>query len=255
LTQLIRRYMPKNFRKHLRRLTDVSVNAYYGWFARRLAAVATDNFTGETYLLNAQPYTVDCVLHGYALGAFALPDAHTGTSHWYDPHPRAILPLQDLQVPQHLKTLIHERGYTVRVDENFQQIVEQCLHAHKLTQHTRSYVDVWQEMHALGHAHAIGVWDKHELVGGQYGFALGGYFTTEGSFQKTSDADKVALMRLAEILAAGGFVLYDTRWLTPLITQFGGQCISRDEFHKRHVQAIVAAAQFDVHAPALFTAT
>jgi leucyl/phenylalanyl-tRNA---protein transferase len=248
LTQLIRRYMPKNIRKQIRRVADISVNTYYGWFARQLARVASDDFTGETYLFEAQPYSVDSVLRGYALGVFATPNSDDGAVQWYDPQPRAVLPIQDFHVPQHLQTLMQEGRYEVCVDEHFRQIVEQCLQASLTSSHVRRYVDVWTELHTLGHAHAVGVWENDELIGGRFGLAFGGYFTEEGSFQKDHDAADVTLIRLAEILAAGNFILHDTRRFTPHITQFGGHNISRDEFHKRHAQAIVAPAQFDAHA-------
>ena len=53
------------------------------------------------------------------------------------------------------------------------------------------------EMHALGHAHSIEVFDEARLVGGLYGVAVGGMFFAESMFSAESGGSKVALAALA----------------------------------------------------------
>ena len=69
-------------------------------------------------------------------------------------------------------------------------------------------LEVYCQMHALGHAHSVDVWRGARLVGGVYGVALGGAFAAESMFHRETDASKVALYHLVERLKQRGFVLH-----------------------------------------------
>ena len=96
----------------------------------------------------------------------------------------------------------------------------------------------------MGHAHSLEVWEGDSLVGGVYGVTLGRAFFGESMFSRRTDASKVALAFLVDRLKAGGFVLFDTQFLTPHLASLGAIEISRAEYHRRLAKALHGRANF-----------
>ena len=76
----------------------------------------------------------------------------------------------------------------------------------------RAYV----ELHRLGHAHSVEVFDGSapdggRLVGGLYGLSVGRMFCGESMFSAESGASTVALVSLAKHLHARGWPLLDAQ--------------------------------------------
>ena len=66
----------------------------------------------------------------------------------------------------------------------------------------------YDELHHLGWAHSLEVWDGDTLVGGLYGMLLGGVFTGESMFHRATGASKVAFADLCVRMleAKGAFI-------------------------------------------------
>src|SRR3546814_20050294 len=62
----------------------------------------------------------------------------------------------------------------------------------------------YRELHRLGHAHSIEVFDESTLVGGLYGVAAGRMFFAESMFSARPGGSKLALAALAAHLHAAG---------------------------------------------------
>ena len=56
------------------------------------------------------------------------------------------------------------------------------------------------ELHKLGFAKSVEVWDDQELVGGLYGIDLGHVFCGESMFSKVSNSSKLAFIHLVREL-------------------------------------------------------
>ena len=85
--------------------------------------------------------------------------------------------------------------------------------------------------HALGHATSVEVWNEdNQLVGGLYGVRIDGLFAGESMFHLETDASKVALMHLMEMLRADGVVLVDTQWCTPHLASLGCIEVPRQDY-------------------------
>src|SRR5690606_6261951 len=90
-----------------------------------------------------------------------------------------------------------------------------------------------QELHEMGHAHSVEVWDRGgELVGGVFGVALGPVFTAESMFHTASDASKLAILSLYQHLEAFGVTAVDHQVLLPWVEQMGARSISREDYLK-----------------------
>jgi leucyl/phenylalanyl-tRNA--protein transferase len=91
-------------------------------------------------------------------------------------------------------------------------------------------------------------WRHGELVGGLYGVAIGGLFAGESMFHRETDASKVALLALVDVLRqdADPRRLLDVQWRTDHLGSLGVVDITRE-----HYLRLLAAALACPPAPGL----
>lgn len=191
--------------------------------------------------------TPDLLLYAYSHGIF--PMGHDdGEIYWYDPDPRAIIPLDEhFHVPRSLARRIRQGGFTIRADSAFRQVITACAQPapdRPTTWITEPIIDIYCELHRLGYAHSVETWIDGELVGGLYGVALNGLFAGESMFSHATDSSKIALVYLVERLRRGGFVLLDTQFMTEHLRRFGTLEITRAEYQRRLSVAMITHARF-----------
>lgn len=191
--------------------------------------------------------TPHLLLNAYSQGIFPMAE-DDGTIYWYDPHPRAIIPLDDrFHIPRSLARRIRQGDFEVRVDTAFRQVMTACAApgpGRERTWISPEMVDVYSELNRLGFAHSVEVWIEEELAGGLYGVSLAGLFAGESMFSRATDASKIALVYLVERLRRDGFVLLDTQFLTPHLERFGAYEISQGEYKRRLERALRVWARF-----------
>jgi leucyl/phenylalanyl-tRNA--protein transferase len=166
---------------------------------------------------------------------------------WYDPDPRAILPLDTFHVPRRLARTARNGTFEVRVDFDFRAVMQACAEPaadRERTWITPQMIDAYTALHRLGFAHSVETWREGRLVGGLYGVAIRGLFAGESMFSRETDASKVALVHLVERLRRGGFQLLDTQFVTPHLERFGAIEIPRAEYKARLALALQVAATF-----------
>jgi leucyl/phenylalanyl-tRNA--protein transferase len=75
----------------------------------------------------------------------------------------------------------------------------------------------------------VEVWSGDQLVGGLYGIAIGGLFAGESMFHRVTDASKVALVALRELITADGDPrrIIDVQWVTPHLASLGVREVPR----------------------------
>jgi leucyl/phenylalanyl-tRNA--protein transferase len=187
------------------------------------------------------------LISAYCQGIFPMAD-DDGTIYWYDPEPRAIIPLDRFYVPRRLARTVRHGGFEIRVDSSFRAVMEACAEpaqGRMTTWISPELVDAYTDLHELGFAHSVETWRDGRLVGGLYGVAVRGLFAGESMFSRERDASKVALVHLIERLQRGGFVLLDTQFVVGgHMLQFGTIEIQRAEYKRRLVQALQVAAVF-----------
>lgn len=188
------------------------------------------------------------VLYAYRKGMFPmnLPDGHLG---WWSPVDRAIIPLNGLRVSRSLRQSC--RRYTVSVDEDFSGVVAGCADPSRGDGWiTPAFVNSYTELHRLGWAHSIEVWDADgELAGGLYGVAIGGLFAGESMFHRARDASKVALVHLVVVMSEGGGRLLDVQWQTPHLESMGAVVIGRRAYLELLAEAVGSDGPFTGRAP------
>lgn len=186
------------------------------------------------------------ILQAYRRGMFPmnLPDGHLG---WWSPVDRAVIPLHGLNVSRSLRQ--STRRYQVSVDEDFDAVIRGCADADRPNGWiTEEFVDAYTNLHRLGWAHSIEVWDMYgQLVGGLYGVAIGGLFAGESMFHLARDASKVALVHLVVVMNRGGRLL-DVQWQTSHLESLGAVVIGRAEYLNRLPGALSVPSPFDIEA-------
>lgn len=192
----------------------------------------------------------DMLLGAYAQGYFPMAEARTDKDvFWLNPDRRGILPLDGFHVPRRLLRKLRASPWRMTVDTAFARVMTACAEADRQGGKTwinplieRSYAN----LHRLGHAHSVEVWDDEALVGGLYGVSLGGAFFGESMFSLATDASKMALLHLVARLKAGGFVLLDTQFVTEHLMQFGAVEAGRAAYQERLAEAIDVDGDFYV---------
>lgn len=167
-----------------------------------------------------------------------------GNIYWFDPDPRAIIPLDErFHVPKRLARTVRRGVFEIRINTAFRAVMEACA-ARDETWISDEFIEVYTELHRMGFAHSVESWLDGELVGGLYGVALRGLFAGESMFSHHRDASKVALVHLVERLRAGGFTLLDTQFITSHLAKFGAIEIPRDKYLLLLSEAMSTWAEF-----------
>ena len=190
--------------------------------------------------------TPELLLFAYSQGVFPMAEEDDAIN-WYDPDPRAIIPLDTFHVSRSLARTIRRDRFEVRFDSAFQTVMERCAEpapGRERSWISQEFIDVYSELHRLGFAHSVESWLEGELVGGLYGITLGGLFAGESMFSRDTDSSKVALVYLVERLREQGFVLLDTQFMTEHLRRFGAVEIRRFEYKARLARALAVRAQF-----------
>lgn len=182
------------------------------------------------------------LIYGYAQGIFPMDE--DGQISWYDPDPRAIIPLDErFHVSHSLQRTIRRQTFEIRFDTAFRETMQACAERDE-TWISQEFIETYSQLHAGGLAHSVEAWQDGEMVGGLYGVGLAGLFAGESMWSKARDASKVALVALVERLRAGGFQLLDTQFITPHLATFGAYEIPRAEYKQLLTKALQCSASF-----------
>lgn len=186
----------------------------------------------------------DVLLSGYARGIFPMADSRDDTeAKWYTARRRGIIPLDRFRVSSNVRRIIRNDHYEVRVDSDFQGVMEGCADRSS-TWISDEMIESYCRLHELGHAHSVDVYSEGRLVGGQYGVSLGAAFFGESMFEKAREASKVALYFCHKALVSGGFELWDTQFWNEHLAQFGCIEITEEEYRRRLRDALKKRAAF-----------
>ena len=189
--------------------------------------------------------TPELLLTAYESGYFPMAEGREeGDLLWFNPDPRAIIPLDAFHLSRSLRKTLRQRPYLVTADRAFTQVMQACAAPRQAARESWINADIlsaYTALHESGHAHSLECWDAQGvLVGGLYGVSLGAAFFGESMFSTQRDASKIAFAYLLEILLNGGYRLLDTQFVNEHLRQFGVIEISRRDYLARLNKALIA---------------
>jgi len=188
--------------------------------------------------------TPELLLNAYAAGIFPMAETRDDPDvFWVDPRRRGIFPLDGFHLSRSLSRRMRRWPHGISVNRAFACVVDACADRDETwinAEIRRLYLD----LHRMGHAHSLEIWDGDDLVGGVYGVTLGAAFFGESMFSRRTDASKMALAYLIDRLRQGGFRLFDAQFLTPHLASLGAIEVTRAEYHRQLEQAIAGRGDF-----------
>jgi leucyl/phenylalanyl-tRNA---protein transferase len=172
------------------------------------------------------------LLAAYRRGLFPMPvGGRRSPMAWWSPVSRGVLRLDRLRVSRSLRRSV--RRFEIRVDTRFAEVVEACADPRR----PGAWIDdriaaAYLRLHELGWAHSVEAWQDGRLAGGLYGVAIGGLFAGESMFHRVTDASKVALVGLVDLLSDehADDRLIDVQWVTPHLASLGVEALPRLEY-------------------------
>ena len=169
------------------------------------------------------------VLHGYSAGIFPMGE-EDGSISWYETNPRAILPIEmpstNIHITRSLSQVLKKNEFETKIDTAFESVIRQCS-MRDSTWINELIIEGYMKLFDRGYAHSVESWYKNKLVGGLYGVAYRGAFFGESMFYTMSNASKVAVVKLYEILKRNKFILLDIQMMTSHFKTFGAIEISK----------------------------
>lgn len=175
------------------------------------------------------------LLQAYSLGIF--PWYNEGEPIlWHAPNPRCVLFPADFTISKRSLRKIRNSNFTFSFDRAFSQVLVGCAAPRPKQSGTWLIPEMqaaYLNLHLLGFAHSVEIWQQDKLVGGLYGLCLGATFFGESMFRKVSEASRAALVCLIELMRRLGFHLLDCQQATPHMLAMGARELPRWEFRDR----------------------
>ena len=148
---------------------------------------------------------------------------------WCNPIVRAIIPVSKLHISRSLRKLCEKKSFKFTINYDFATTIANCADRDQ-TWINETIISTYKNLHKLGYAHSIEVWEDSKLKGGLYGVAIGKVFFAESMFSKSANGSKIALIALMGILALNKFLLLDVQFMTNHLKTMGAKEVSRNLF-------------------------
>ena len=174
------------------------------------------------------------LLHAYQRGIFPWYEEGEPIL-WWTPNPRAVLFPSELHISRSLRKFLNKCNWTLSLNRCFENVVSAC--AELTDQRSATWISseiasAYLNLHRMGYAQSIEVFDGEELVGGLYGVTLGRVFFGESMFSRRANASKVALHYLCSKVPFPQLALIDCQVPNPHLESLGMTLIPRLEFEQ-----------------------
>jgi len=153
---------------------------------------------------------------------------------WWSPSERLVFRSDGVRLSTRFRRELRRSDWEVRFDTAFDRVIAACATAPRPGQDgtwiTPAMQRAYGQLHRLGHAHSVEVWDGDRLVGGLYGVSVGTAFHAESMVSLDSGGSKVALAALGQRLGALGWPWFDAQIENPHLRFMGGEVWPRARF-------------------------
>jgi leucyl/phenylalanyl-tRNA--protein transferase len=188
--------------------------------------------------------TPQLLLQAYQVGLFPMSEGRDDPEvFWVDPKMRGVFLLDQFHISRSLARRIRSGDFRVTFDTAFEDVMRGCADRPETWINDTIFV-LYGALFERGQAHSVEVWEGDELIGGVYGVSIGAAFFGESMFSRRTDASKIALAYLVDRLRTGGYLLFDTQFVTPHLESLGAIEIPRSDYHRQVAEATSQNASF-----------
>lgn len=153
---------------------------------------------------------------------------------WWAPTKRMVVYPSQYVISKSNRNLLNQKKFEVTFNKCFKAVVLHCQNIKRKGQQgtwiSDEIVNKYCQLHEIGIAKSVEVWQNNELVGGLYGIDLGTIFCGESMFSIVSNASKVAFISLINHLKNNNYALLDCQVHNHYLEQLGAFEIDRTTF-------------------------
>jgi leucyl/phenylalanyl-tRNA---protein transferase len=150
---------------------------------------------------------------------------------WYAPPERCIIFPKKIFISKSMQQVINRKIFTITSNTVFEDVIQHCANTNRKDQDgtwiTNDMQKAYINLHKLGIAKSVEVWQNNELVGGLYGLEINNIFCGESMFSKVSNASKAALIWLC---TKNNYALVDCQVRTEHLISMGAEMINRLDY-------------------------
>ena len=150
---------------------------------------------------------------------------------WYAPHERCVIYPDELIVSRSMQRYLRKAPFKITINTCFADVITACATVEREGQDgtwiNEDMKAAYINLHQLGYAQSIEVWQHDDLVGGMYGIPVGRVFCGESMFSKVSNASKAALIYL---LQSGEYDLLDCQVHNDHLESLGARMIPQKDY-------------------------
>lgn len=173
------------------------------------------------------------LIYAYSKGIFPWFDDEEPIL-WWSPDPRFVLFPNDLKISKSMAQIVKKQRFKITYNKAFDKVIKACSvkkrPGQKGTWINENMIEAYINLHQLGHAKSVEVWEGDQLVGGLYGIEVNeNVFCGESMFANVSNASKAGFIALVK---DSNYKLIDCQLHTNHLESLGAKYISRAEFLK-----------------------
>ncbi len=150
---------------------------------------------------------------------------------WFAPPERCVIFPKKIFISKSMQQVINKKIFTITNNTVFDDVIQHCANTNRKDQDgtwiTNDMQKAYINLHKLGIAKSVEVWQNNELVGGLYGLEINNIFCGESMFSKVSNASKAALIWLC---TKNNYALIDCQVRTEHLISMGAEMINRLDY-------------------------
>ena len=155
---------------------------------------------------------------------------------WWSPDPRCVFRPGDFRLARRLRRDIRRSTLEIRFNSAFGDVIQACAGPRRYTHATwitGNMKDAYCRLHEKGWAHSVEIWRADRLIGGLYGIAIGRAMFGESMFSNESNASKIAIFLISELLRDGTLGILDCQVQSSHLISLGATLMPRAEFTRQ----------------------
>lgn len=172
----------------------------------------------------------------YRHGIFPWYSFRDSMIQWWCPMDRFVIFPKEIHISHSMRQVLASRRFKVTMGKSFAEVIQNCAAVNQRNEMKGAWLgedmmEAYQRLHEERWATSVEVWEEGRLVGGLYGVMVNSVFAGESMFSLVPNASKVALIRLAQLLAPYDMVI-DCQLETAHLKSMGGRHIPYEELQR-----------------------